>query len=114
MRYIILFFLLFVASIPAWAGFQDYPINQPYLYKFSSSTTVNTVKSSAGILHTLTVEGGTTGTIDIFDGSTSGASPSIASFTTTNALTTYTFDVGFSSGCTVITTGALKYTVSYL
>lgn len=117
MKKTLLTIMLAFIAIPAFAGYQEQPISQPYLYSFSSGTTVKVVKSLPGILHTLTVTGGTTSVIDIYDGTLSSSTSlaQIASFTTTNALQTYTFDVGFSSGCTVQTTNtALKYTVSYL
>ena len=96
-------------------GFQNYNVNQPYLYKYASAaTTISTIKVGAGILHTLTIEGGTSSVVNIYDGSIPVSGAQIAGFTSTNALATYTFDVGFSSGCTVQSSGALQYTVSYL
>lgn len=112
----LLFLILLLVSMPmAYADYQSNPVNQSYLYKFSSWPTASstTVKTSAGILHTLTVTGGTAATIDIYDGIGS-AQAQIASYTATNALQTYILDVGFSSGCTVSTGGPLKFTVSYL
>lgn len=105
---------MFTACISAHAqGFQG-PIGvQAYKYAYSSSTAVTTVKSSSGYLHSITVTGGTTSPVDIYDGAIVSTAQ-IASYTTTNALQTYFFDVNFSSGCTVFTNGGLKYTVSYL
>lgn len=109
------FVLLLFIVVPSYAGWQQYPVNQPFLYKFASLPAVtNTVKTGPGILHAITVTGGTTSPIDIYDG-TPKASALIYSFTTTNTLQTYPMDIGFSSGCTVVTNGAaLRYTVSYL
>ncbi len=117
-KMILLVSLLMVLAVPAHAGFQD-SVNssQPYLYKFSSGTTITTIKSAPGVLHTLTVTGGTAATIDIYDGNPTVVSSAVLiySFTSTNALTSYLFDIGFSSGCTIETNGsALKYTASYL
>lgn len=110
----ILFLLIFIIGcIPAYADFQDVVQSQPLLYKFTSVGTVTTVKTTAGFLHTLVVEGGTTSPINIYDGQGATAAQ-IAGFTTTNAIQTYTFDIGFSSGCVVQTNGALQFTVSYL
>lgn len=100
-------------GIPAYAGFQQPNQDQPYYYFFASGATVNRVKSGYGVLHSITVEGGTTSPIDIYD-SISGTGTLIASFTTTNTLQTYPLDVQFTSGCTVVTNNnSLKYTVSY-
>lgn len=114
MKKLLLSFIFLILAVPVYAGFQEVPVNQPFLYKFVSGSTATTVKTGSGILHTLTVTGGTTSTIDIYDG-TPIAATLMYSFTTTNALQTYTFDVAFNSGCTVITSsGLLKYTASYL
>lgn len=113
MKKIILLFVSLLIGAPAWAGFQDYPIPQSYLYKFSSTSTVTTVKLSSGILHTFTVTGGTSSTINIYDGA-SIPSAQIAGWSSTNAPQTYLLDVGFSSGCVITTSSALQYTVSYL
>lgn len=112
MKTILSIIILLLFCVPAHAGFQE-QVTTPYLYKFSSTTAVNVIKTGAGILHTLTVEGGTTSAINIYDGAAISTAQ-IAGYTTTNALQTYVFDVGFSSGCTVATNGALQYTVSYL
>lgn len=87
-------------------------VEQRMSYFYISTATTNVVKATAGFLHTITVTGGTTGTIIVYDNaSTSGTI--IASFTTTNALQTYTFDVAFGNGCTIITSAATQLTVSY-
>lgn len=112
MKNLLITLLILVYCSPAFA-WQNLTQSEPYKYGFASSVTVNTIKTGSGILHTLTVQGGTTSTIDIYDSRSAGGNV-ISSFTTTNALATYYFDVGFASGCTVVTpSGALKYTVSY-
>lgn len=113
MKILIAILILLLSTVKSFAGFQETPINQPYLYKFVSVATVQTIKTGAGVLHTLTVEGGTAAVINIYDGAVL-ASAQIASFASTSALATYTLDVGFSSGCTVATSGGLQYTASYL
>lgn len=74
--------------------------------------TTTTVATGVGILHTVTVTGGTTGTIIIYDGP-AASNVIIASFDTTNALATYTFDVGFTTSLVIVTSAATKLTVSY-
>lgn len=112
MKKLILSFLIFIISLPAYAAWQEPVQQEPYLYKFASGVAVLTAKSSSGFLHAITVTGGTTSPIDIYD-STVNSGTIIASFATTNTAQTYLFDVSFSSGCTVVTNNALKYTVSY-
>lgn len=117
MKKLILAMFVMMFCSTAHAGYQDIVQNQPYVYKFVSGTTVNVVKTLPGILHTITVTGGASSTFEIYDGNpaTSTASlPQIASYTATNTAETYTFDIGFSSGCTILNSGAAKYTVSYL
>lgn len=112
MRIILAVFVSMLFCIPAFAGFQE-QVTTPYNYKFSSSTAVTVVKTLPGILHALIVEGGSASPITITDGS-GPQSVQIAVFPSTNAIQTYPFDVGFSSGCVVTTNGTLQYTVSYL
>lgn len=111
MKKMLIFLMFLVSCQPAFA-WQNITQEAPYQYKFTSSGTVTTVKSSAGLLHTLVVTGGTTSPVDIYDGALI-TSQIMYSFTTTNTLQTYIFDVNFSSGCTVVTNGNLKFTVSY-
>lgn len=103
-----LLIVLFASPAFAWQNVVD----TDYQYKFASTTAVNTVKVGPGFLHNLTVTGGTTSVIDIYDG-VYLSSALMYSFTTTNTITNYNLDVRFSSGCVVYTNGALKYTVSY-
>lgn len=111
MRSILLLVFLLVFSKPAFA-WQEFASSDPYKFSFVSTTAVKTVKSGPGFLHALTVTGGTTSTIDIYDGPNTLANM-MYSFTTTNTLATYILDTSFTSGCTIRTNGALKYTVSY-
>lgn len=80
-----------------------------YTYILTATTTV--VKTGSGLLHTITVEGGTTGTITVYD-NTAASGTKIADFTTTNSLATYVFDVAFATGCTVVTSAATQLTLS--
>ena len=69
-----------------------------------STATTTVCKTGAGLLHTITVTGGTAGTIVVYDNT--AASGTIPSFSSTNALATYTFNVSFSIGLTVVTSAA--------
>lgn len=111
MKKLLLVLLLMILPVQAFA-WENVVQSDPYKYAFSSTATTTTIKSSAGILHSITVTGGTSSPIDIYNGVVL-TSALIYSFTSTNALNTYLLDVGFTSGCVVVTNGALKYTVSY-
>lgn len=78
-------------------------------YIVTAATTV--LATGPGTLHTVTVTGGTAGTIIIYD-NTAASGRILASIGSTNALATYTFDVAFSIGCTIITSAATALTVS--
>lgn len=79
---------------------------------YISTATTTAVATGPGTLHTITVEGGTTGTIIAYD-NTAASGTILASFDSTNALATYTFDIRFSKGLTIITSAATKLTVCF-
>jgi hypothetical protein len=81
-------------------------------YTYISTATTTVVKSGAGFLHNITVQGGTTGTIIIYD-NTAGSGTIIYSFDSTAAIATYAMDISFSTGCTVVTGAATKLTVAW-
>ena len=83
-----------------------------YLYNYISTAATTTVKSGAGFFHLMTVEGGTAGTIIIYD-NTAASGDIIASFDSTNAIATYGFNISFTTGLTIITSAATKLTVAY-
>lgn len=87
-------------------------VEQRFSYATITTGTTTTIKSGAGFLHTMIVNGGTTGTITIYD-NTAASGTKIADFDTTNALATYTFDVSFATGLTIVTSAATKLTISY-
>ncbi len=78
---------------------------------YISTATTTVVKTGAGLLHTIVVQGGTTGTIIGYD-NTAASGTILFSFDTTVALATYTFDISFAVGLTVVTSAATKLTVS--
>lgn len=87
-------------------------VENRYSYATISTATTTTVKSGAGFLHRITVTGGTTGTIVVYD-NTAASGTKIADFDTTNALASYEFNVSFTTGLTIITGASTKITVSY-
>jgi len=88
-----------------------------YLYSRISSNTTTTIKSGAGILHTITIskKGASSNTITVYD-NTAGSGTVIALIDSTASVVTLTFDVAFATGLTIVTaTGtAPDITVSYL
>lgn len=84
-----------------------------YNYAYISTGATTQVYSGNGTLHSIVVNGGTTGTIIVYDETGNGTTNIIASFDTTNALSTFIFDVGTSKGLKIITSAATKLTVSY-
>jgi hypothetical protein len=78
---------------------------------YISTATTTVCKTGAGLLHTLTVTGGTAGTIIGYD-NTAASGTILFSFDSTNALATYTFNVSFAIGLTVVTAAATKCTIS--
>jgi len=87
-------------------------VEQRFSYAYITTATTTTVKSGSGFLHTITVVGGTAGTITV-DDATSATTPTICAFDSTNAIATYTFDVAFTTGLTIVTSAATKLVVSY-
>lgn len=114
MKKIILSILFLAIAIPAYASFQDTAPFQTYNYKAISTQTTTIIKSGPGILHNITVTGGTTGTIIVYNNTVASTDTVIGSFSTTNTPNNYPFDVSFASGCTVVTGAATNLTVTYL
>ena len=79
---------------------------------YISTATTTTVKSGAGHLHSVVVNGGAAGTIIGYD-NTAASGTILFSFDSTNALNTYMFDVQFNIGLTIVTSAATKVSVSY-
>lgn len=87
-------------------------VNQVFSNTYISTAVTTTVKTGAGLLHTLVVNGGTAGTVIVYD-NTAASGTILASFDSTNALNTYTFDCAFSTGLTIITSAATKVSVNW-
>lgn len=86
--------------------------NTYYNNTYISTATTTTCFSGTGVLGSITVNGGTAGTIIVYD-NTAGSGTIIASFDSTNALETYRFDVGLANGLTIVTGGATKLSVAW-
>lgn len=80
---------------------------------YISTATTTTVKSGTGRLHTITIGETAAGAITVYD-NTAGSGTVIAVLKASIAEQTFTFDVKFTTGLTIVTAGASKLTVSYL
>lgn len=87
-------------------------VEQRFSYNYISTATTTTVKSGAGFLHAITITESVASTIIVYD-NTAGSGQIIASFVASAGVATYQLNVSFSTGCTVVTAGASKLTVSY-
>lgn len=87
-------------------------VEQRFNAAYVSTATTVTPKTGAGLLHTVTVQGGTAGTVTIYD-NTAASGTVLANFDSTNALATYIFDCAFSTGLTIVTAAATKVSVTY-
>lgn len=79
---------------------------------YISTAATTLIKTGQGRLSKVTVQGGTAGTIILYD-NTAGSGTILASFDSTNALETYLFDIQFLTGLTVVTSAATKLTVTW-
>jgi len=85
-------------------------MNNKAIYISTAATTV--IRSAAGRLHTIVVQGGSAGTIIGYNNASAASGDIVFSFDSTNALATYHFDINFSLGLTIITSAATKLTVA--
>lgn len=87
-----------------------------FLYAHISTAATTTVKSGAGTLHTITVNGlGTVASICTIYDNTAGSGTVIGILNTLAGQQTYDYDVAFTTGLTLVTTGTVApdITVSY-
>lgn len=88
-------------------------VSTRYASAYISTATTTVVKSGEAILGRIIVNGGTTGTITVYD-NTAASGSVIADFDTTNALAVYEFGCICSTGITIVTSAATKLTVLYV
>lgn len=86
-------------------------VEQRFSPTYISTATTTTVKSGVGFLHSITITESVASTIVVYD-NTAASGTIIASFVASAGTGTYTFDVSFTVGLTIITAGASKLTVS--
>ncbi len=81
----------------------------------TGATTSTVVKSGAGVLHTLTINKRGTGSVADVYADLVGEGSQIASVDTTLSTTAFLYDIAFTSGLTLVTTGAAgaNLTVAY-
>jgi hypothetical protein len=89
-------------------------IQENYSSAYIGTATTTVIKPSAGFLHTLTLGETAAGAITIYDNATAASGTIIAAFKASIAEQTFTIDAAFKNGCTIITAGASKLTVSFI
>lgn len=90
-------------------------IEQQFIYQAISTATTTTLKSGAGFVHTLSIIGGTAGSIVVYDSTTGSGTTILPSFTpgSVSVPATITLDSKFSNGLTIVTGAATVLHVSY-
>lgn len=84
-----------------------------YSTAYISTATTTTVKSGAGVLHSITLGETAAGTITIYD-NTAGSGTILCVLKASIVEQTFTFNIDFATGLTIVTAGASKLQVSYL
>lgn len=79
---------------------------------YISTATTTTVKTGAGVLHSIAITETAAGAITIYD-NTAGSGTTIAVFKASIAEGSYMLNIAFTTGLTIVTAGASKLTVSY-
>lgn len=87
-------------------------VTQGGKYAHVASATTTLVKTGPGTLRSITVNTTAAGAITVYDAVTAVA-PVIAILKSSIAEGTYTFDVNFTTGLTIVTAAASDITVSY-
>jgi len=87
-------------------------ISKSYSFQQIGTATTTTVKSGAGIVHTITINSGTAGAVTVYD-NTAGSGTIIFKVDSTATWGTFTLDAAFSTGLTVVTATAVNVTVTY-
>lgn len=88
-------------------------MEQLFDHEYISTATTTTIKSDTGRLHTITISETAAGAITVYDNDEASGTV-IALFKASVAEQTFTLDVKFTNGLTVVTAAASKLTVSYL
>lgn len=90
-------------------------VEQRFSYATIKTLATTTIKSGAGFVHSITIIGGTLGTIAVYDNTAASGTEIIPSFTPTATLPcpTMILDETFSTGLTIITGAATIINISY-
>lgn len=85
----------------------------PYEPQNISTATTTVVKDGAGILHLITINGGTLGAITVYDNN-AGSGTKIATLDASADRRSYFYNVRFTTGLTIVTAAATDITVAFL
>ena len=100
-------------ALPSHAEWGNNIGTQGLKYASISTATTTVIKSAFCFIHTLTVTGGTAGTISLY-ANQAASTPVVAYWSSTNNPNSYLLDINAASGCTVVTSAATDLTISYL
>ena len=81
-------------------------------YTNITTATTTVIKTGAGWLHTLTINTTSAGAITIYD-NTAASGAKIGTLVLSAGVATYTFDVAFATGLTIVTAGASDLTIAW-
>jgi hypothetical protein len=87
-------------------------VEEQFSRAYISTGATTTIKSGAGLLHTITIGETAAGAITVYD-NTAGSGTIIAVFKASIAEQTFVLDVLFTTGLTIVTAAGSKLTVSY-
>lgn len=93
---------------------QIYNTQQNYSYKNVSTAATTVVKAAPGVLHRVTVNNGTFGTIALYDNASAASGTLIGTITPTAAAQTWVYDVATTLGLTMVAAANTDITVIYL
>jgi hypothetical protein len=105
------------ATLIAGENIQTNRLNTEPVYSYATITTATTtnVKTGAGTVHTITILGGTLGTITAYDSTDGSGTAILPTFTPTSAVPCppILLDESFANGLTIVTGSATIINVSY-
>lgn len=87
-------------------------VEERFSYQAITTAATTTVKSGSGFLHAITITGGVAGTISIWD-NTAGSGTSIGFIDVGYSYDRFPMNVSFATGLTIVTSQAIKLTISY-
>jgi hypothetical protein len=85
---------------------------RPARYANITTATTTTVKSGAGVLRRIVINAGVASTITIYD-SLTGSGTKIGTLAASAGPGSFSYEIGFNAGLTIVTAGASDLTVCF-